>query len=140
MPLKPCQRGLFAATTLSLAVSISGAYSKLTAKEFSPERLKIRVEQARQRRTVGYFVERKFGHLHVRNKFKEYGFEEGNYVNVIVSWGLTEEAKAVADAKDIVLWDFREILQQVADVCRHQKTYFTDDTLRTIQLFLRAGT
>jgi len=121
-------------------VSISGAYSKLTAKEFSPERLKVRVEQAGQRRTVGYFFERKFGPLHVRDKLKEYGFEEGNYVKVIVSWGWTEEAKAVADARDIVLWDFREILRQVAVVCRNQKTYFTDDTLRTIQLFSRAGT
>lgn len=52
-------------------VSISGAYSKLTAKEFSSERLKVRVEQAGQRRTVGYFVEKKFGPLEVRNKLKE---------------------------------------------------------------------
>ena len=120
-------------------VSISGAYSKLTAKEFSSERLKVRVEQAGQRRTVGYFVEKKFGPLEVRNKLKEYGFEEGNYEKIIVSWGWKEEAKASADANGIALWDFRDVLRKVAEGCSHQKTYFTDDTLRTIQLFLRSG-
>ena len=42
-------------------VSISGSYSKLTTKAFSPDRLKIRVQAAGQRRTFGYFVDRKFG-------------------------------------------------------------------------------
>src|SRR5262245_51748102 len=41
-------------------VSVSGSYSKLTAKPFSTDHLKVRVKQAEQRRTLGYFVERKF--------------------------------------------------------------------------------
>ncbi len=41
-------------------VSISGSYSKLTNKDFSTEDLKIRVKQAGQRRSLGYFVHRKF--------------------------------------------------------------------------------
>ena len=121
-------------------VSISGGHSKLTAEEFSLERLKVRVEKPKQRRTVGYFVERKFGPLQVRERLKEYGFEQGNYERIIVSWGWTEEAKAAADAEDIRLWDFRKILDEVADTCRDRRTYFTDDTLRTIQLYERART
>src|SRR5205814_9791001 len=41
-------------------VSISGSYSKLTAKPYSKEQAKIRVKQAEQRRTIGFFIERKF--------------------------------------------------------------------------------
>lgn len=118
-------------------VSISGAYSKLTAKEFSKDRLKVRVEQAGQRRTIGYFIERKFGPEEVTLELKKYGFRKGNYKKVIVTWGWMPEAKVIADKSGIVLWDFRNLLKEIAESCRDNKTYFTDDTLRTIQLFVK---
>jgi hypothetical protein len=37
------------------------------------------------------------------------------------------------------LWDFREILDAIATACRGQKTYFADDTLRTVQLLRGSG-
>lgn len=120
-------------------VSISGAYSKLTGKEFSQERLKKRVEQAAQRRTIGYFIQRKFGLNEVLFELKKYGFKRSNYTKVIVTWGWTAEAKEEADREGIILWDFRDILKEIAESCRGKKTYFTDDTLRTIQLFLKSG-
>ena len=119
-------------------VSISVAYSKLTAKQFSPERLKKRVEQAGQRRTIGYFINRKFGSREVLSELEKYGFKEGNYSKVIVIWGWEEEAKEQADREGIILWDFRNIVREIAKVCCGIRTYFTDDTLRTIQLFVRA--
>ena len=115
-------------------VSISGAYSKLTVKPFSPEELKRRTKQAGQRRTLGYFRDRKFRALEVLSELKKYGFKEGNYSKVIVTWGWEEEAKKQADHEGIILWDFRNVLKQIAETCRDKKTYFTDDTLRTIQL------
>ena len=123
---------------IEAGVSISGAYSKLTAKEFSPERLKVRVEQAGQRRTIGYFIKRKFGAHEVMEELKKFGFEKGNYTKIIVTWGWTDEAKQEADSANIVLWDFRKILSEIASSCEDRKTYFTDDTLRTIQLFVRS--
>lgn len=96
-------------------VSISGSYSKLTAKDFSPDRLKVRVEQAGQRRTVGYFVHRKFGPPQIVEKLGQYGFQEGKYTKVVVTWGWTEEAKAMADEAGLVLWDFRELMKKVAE-------------------------
>ncbi|MCZ6803106.1 MAG: hypothetical protein O7D86_04015 [Proteobacteria bacterium] len=42
-------------------ISISGGFSRLTNKSYSDEDLKVRVKQAGQRRTLGYFIERKFG-------------------------------------------------------------------------------
>jgi len=70
-------------------VSISASYSKLTAKPFSAEDLKVRVKTAGQRRTVGYFSERKFGAPQVLKKLEEYGFKKGRYSRVIVTWGWT---------------------------------------------------
>ncbi len=118
-------------------VSISGAYSRLTAKPYSPEKLKERIEQAGQRRTIGYFIHRKFGSKEVLAELDKYGFKEGNYSKVIVTWGWEEKAGEQADREGIILWDFRDILKEIAKTCRHTKTYFTDDTLRTIQLFVR---
>jgi hypothetical protein len=119
-------------------VSISASYSKLTAKPFSPKDLKVRVKTAGQRRTVGYFSERKFGAEEVFRKLQEYGFKKGQYSKVIVTWGWTDEAKAEADNSGIILWDFRELLRDIGEVFSDVRTYFTDDTLRTLQLFSKA--
>jgi hypothetical protein len=68
-------------------VSIPGSYSKLTAKPYSDKDLKTRVKAAGQRRTIGYFATRKFAAKPIIETLKNYGFKEGNYTKVIVSWG-----------------------------------------------------
>jgi hypothetical protein len=124
---------------IECGVSISGSYSKLTAKPFSTEQLRIRVQQAGQRRTIGFFIERKFGQTQVLAELKKYGFVPGNYQKIIVTWGATDDAQAVAEKRGIQLWDFRDLLQEIAVANRVHKTYFTDDTARTIQLFAMAA-
>jgi hypothetical protein len=119
-------------------VSISGSHSKLTDKPFSLEDLKVRVKQAGQRRTMGYFVHRKFELPQVLTELKKYGFVPGNYERIIVTWGATTEARAVATGHNMVLWDFRDLLLEIAAAYKQQKIYFTDDTARTIQLFAMA--
>lgn len=116
-------------------VSVSQVFSKLTAKPFSPEALKERVKQPQQRRTVGFFAERKFGAPEVIETLRRYGFEPGNYSKIIVSWGWEDEAAQVAHAHGIGLWDFRDLLREIAETVRSGRTYFTDDTLRTLHLF-----
>lgn len=96
------------------------------------------VKQAGQRRTLGYFRERKFGAPQILKELRERGFNQGNYKRIIVTWGWTDEAKEQADADGIELWDFRSLMQEIAASCKEGKTYFTDDTLRTIQLFTRS--
>jgi hypothetical protein len=119
-------------------VSISGSYSKLTDKPFSQEHLKIRVKQAGQRRTVGFFIERKFELPQVHAELRKYGFVPGNYERIIVTWGATPEAEALAKKHRVALWDFRDLLREIAAANKDHKTYFTDDTARTIQLFAMA--
>jgi|SRR5262245_38755453 len=124
---------------IECGVSISGSYSKLTAKPFSKEQLRIRVQQAGQRRTIGFFIERKFEQKEVVAELKKYGFLPGSYQQIIVTWGSTEEAQAIAKEKHILLWDFRDLLGEIAAAFRDHKTYFTDDTARTIQLAAMAA-
>ena len=119
-------------------VSISGSYSRLTANPYSSDDLKIRVKQAGQRRTLGYFEQRKFGSPEVHQELRKFGFKKGNYKKIIVTWGWQDAAKREADKRKIILWDFREILKELAELCKEKKTYFTDDTLRTIHLYQRA--
>jgi len=123
---------------IETGVSISGSFSKLTAKPFSPEDFKVPVKKAVQRRTVGYFAVRKFSPPQVVDKLKEYGFKKGRYSKVIVTWGWKDEAKDQAKKHGIILWDFRELLRDIGEVFSDVRTYFTDDTLRTLQLFAKA--
>jgi len=118
---------------IECGVSISGSYSKLTTKEFSEERLKKRVEAAGQRRTLDYFIKRKFNVPQVHERLEEYGFVGNNYRKIIVTWDATEEAKVLAEIQNVDIWYFPTLLQEIAESHRKQKTYFTDDTARTIQ-------
>ncbi len=81
---------------------------------------------------------RKFDLPQVKEELGKYGFVDGNYSKVIVTWGWQLEAKEVADKEGIHLWDFRDLVRQIADACRENRIYFTDDTARIIQLFARA--
>jgi hypothetical protein len=97
------------------------------------------LKTAKQRRTVGYFVEHKFEPKEVRDKLKEYGIRRGHYSKIIVSWGWDAEAQRVALRRKLVLWDFRDLLDEIAQTIKHTRTYFTDDTMRTLQLFAKSA-
>lgn len=119
-------------------VSIFGGFSRLTNRPFSTDELKVRVKQASQHRTLGYFTERKFGDACVVDKLKIFGFLPGNYRKVVVSWGWDDDVPPAAALADVELWDFREILKEIAQRSQSDRTYFTDDTMRTLQLMAMA--
>jgi hypothetical protein len=123
---------------VEVGVSISGAYSKLTSKQFSVQALRTRVKQAGQRRTVGYFVHQKFAPRDVKDSLEKYGFRRGRYERVIVSWGWTDGAFKQAKRMGITLWDFRVLIQELAAEVQGGRSYFSDDTLRTLHLFTHA--
>lgn len=118
-------------------VSVSGGFHKLTGAVFDNDLLKQRTKQASQRRTVGYFRDKKFTSPGVLEKLKQYGFKNGEYTRIIVTWDWNEEAKKQADEADIELWDFREIMHEIAENASCSE-YFTDDTLRTLQLLVKS--
>jgi hypothetical protein len=123
---------------IETSVSGSKVFSKLTAKQFDPALLKVPVQKPTMRRTLGYFIANKFGTPAVINKLAEYGFKQGSHKKVVVTWDWTPDAKTAADAAGIELWDFRQLMREIAQSIRNKRSYFTDDTLRTINLFARA--
>ena len=118
---------------IETSISVSPGFSRLTAMDFDPEGHKPTM-----RRTVGYFIKQKFEAPAVVEKLAEYGFVGNNYKKIIATWGATEEAKAAAVGADIAVWDFREMMQNIARSIESESSYFTDDTLRTIGLYARA--
>jgi hypothetical protein len=107
-------------------------------KPYSDQELKVRVKAAGQRRTFGYFIQRKFGAREVLETLGKYGFRSGQYSKIVVSWGWEVAAKDEAVNRGIELWDFRDILKEIAASSEKKRVYFTDDTLRTLQLYARA--
>ena len=118
-------------------ISVSGGFSRLTGDVFSTDALKQRTKQASQRRTVGYFRDRKFTSPGILQALASYGFNSGNYLRIIVTWGWTAEAKRQADEANIILWDFRNLILEIAENSKG-RTYFSDDTLRTLQLLVKS--
>ena len=103
------------AVRMSDGTSVPGSqvYSKLAGKPFDPALLKVRVQVAKMRRTLGYFIEHKFEPKAVTDKLKEYGFKPASHSKIVVTWDWRPEAKAAADAAGIKLWDFREIMREI---------------------------
>jgi hypothetical protein len=123
---------------IETSVSGSQVYSKLTAKEFDPALLKVRVQKPKMRRTLGYFIQHKFGSRAIVDKLSEYGFKADCHTKIVVTWDWTPDAKAAAEKAGIELWDFRAIMREIAHSIRSKRSYYTDDTLRTINLFARS--
>jgi hypothetical protein len=129
----------FARYHIEVSISISQGFRKLTAKPFDSKKVKERVHQASQRRTVGFFKVRKFEAQTAIDRLKQMGFERGKYARIIVTWGWEEEAATMAADAGIELWDFRDIIREMAETIKGSHQYFTDDTLRTLNLFIHAS-
>ena len=123
---------------IECTVSVSQGFSKLTADPFSLEDYRQRVKKVRQRRTIEFFHLRKFSPPEVVAKLSEYGFKEGKYKRIVVAWDWTGPAEEQAKELGIELWSFQDIVHEITSETKGTRTYFTDDTLRTLQLFARA--
>lgn len=124
---------------IEVGVSISGGFSELTNKSYDPELLKVRGQAPSQRRTLGFFKDKKFTSPEVVEKLSEYGFRDGRYRKVIVTWGWQAGVREKATIEDIELWDFRDLVKEIIKALQGKRTYFTDDTMRTLHLYARAA-
>ena len=123
---------------IETGVATAAGFQSLTGKEFSSEELKKRTKSASQRRTLGYFRDRKFSNKEVVAKLAEYGFKPGKYKKIIVTWRWNEDAELQAKEADITLWCFSDLVTEIAKETVKQTTYFTDDTIRTLQLMAKS--
>lgn len=138
LAIDPKGKGKRAHYHIEVSVHTRAPFSKLTANAFSPELLKRRVEKPKQRMTIGYFENVKFGAPGVLEALAIYGFEPGCYSKIIVCDDWTDDAKKQARNSKIELLKFNDILFGLSDYCRTSTKYYGDDTLRTVQLLLRA--
>jgi hypothetical protein len=120
-------------------VSISRGFSRLTGKPYSAKDLKERLKTPHQRRTLSYFTERKFDDPCVIKTVQSFGFVPGEYARVVVSWGWEPDLLEKARALGVELWDFRTLLKDIAAQACAGRRYFTDDTMRTLQLMALAA-
>lgn len=116
-------------------VSISQGFSKLTAKPFSIDLFKQRLKKPGQRMTIGYFHENKFSHPKVLETLRLYGFKPGNYERIVVAWGYNDDVPKEAEKLGITLWKFPDLMVKIASLFEGKRTYFIDDTLRTMHLY-----
>ena len=105
-------------------VTISEGFSKLTTKSFSKKDLTLWVKPPLPRRTIGYFIEKKFGLKEVLEKIADFCLNPEDAQKVIVTWGWEAEVKEIADAHNILLWNFPDLLTELAFACAEGKTRF----------------
>lgn len=123
---------------IECTVSVSRSYSKITLNPFSEDDLKDRVKKAGQRRTLGYFIKCKFGDSYVMEMLATFGFKKGNYRKIIVTWEWEEGVPAAAKNEGIDLLSMKNILSEIAENTLTKRTYYIDDTMRTLQLLTKA--
>lgn len=127
-------RGVKRRMHVETSVSISTGFSKLTDKPYDEQEAKVRVKAPTQRRTLGFFEEKKFGSQSVIDRLADYGFRPGNYERVIVTWDANDDVIESASSRGMSVVKLTDMLQEIAETTRCDRTYYTDDTIRTLQL------
>jgi hypothetical protein len=121
------------------SVSLPGTgFSKLTNGTFDREQMKVSSKAPTQQRTIGFFIERKFGADGIVNTLAAYGFIPGNYHKIVVTWDCEPEAKETAKQNGIEVWEFPDLLDEIVAMVGHGKQYVMDDTIRTLQMLVYA--
>ncbi len=120
------------------SVSISSGYSKITNKSFDAEKEKLRQEKAGQRRTAGFFINRKFFSNDVIDTLKLNGCDVSNVKRVLVAWEFEDKAKEVLEDKNIECLTMKRIFQELADFLAQETSDIDSEILRTLQLFVRS--
>jgi hypothetical protein len=65
----------------------------------------------------------------------QYGFCNGDYQKVIVTWSCDSDVREIAAQNNIDIWEFPNILREITEKVQGESTYFADDTIRTLHLF-----
>ncbi len=122
---------------IETSVSISSGFSALTNEPFEPGEHKQRVKAATARRKLGFFLAEKFQPMAVEQRLACLGCAPGKLRRAIVTWEWKPGVEHAAAAAGIELWSLPAIMNEIAQKAREGRAYFTDDILRTIDLYAR---
>lgn len=123
---------------VEVSVTTSGEFNKINAKSYSEAKKKTRGGSASERVKIGYFTDSKFNDSNVLSTLKGYGFSKDNYEKIIVSWDWEPAVEPIAKKKEIKLLRFKDILKEMMDVFGKKESYFSDDTVRLLQLLKKS--
>ena len=124
---------------VEVSVTTSGAYKKINSQPYSEKNKKTRSGSASERVKIGYFVDSKFNDANVIASLRGYGFSGNNYEKVIVAWDWDPSVVPIATQNGIKLLRFKEILKEMMNVFGKNGSYFSDDTVRLLQLLKKSG-
>ena len=125
---------------VEVSVTTSGPFKKINSQPYSETSKKTRSGSASERVKIGYFVHSKFNDANVISSLRDYGFSGNNYEKVIVAWDWDTSVEPIAAQNGIKLLRFREILEEMMEVFGKNESYFSDDTVRLLQLLKKSST
>lgn len=123
---------------IETTISIADGFSKITNAQYDPETEKIRVKSAKQKKTAGYFISKKFYSEAVLKSYEKLGIDQDNLERIIVAWGFDQDAITVLNNKNIQCKCIKDIFQELADHISLETANLDDDILKTIQLLVRS--
>jgi len=124
---------------IETSVSLSDGFSIITNNAYSPEKEKERTSSASQKKTAGYFINKKFNTKEILATYKKNGIDKTKIKKIVVAWDFNEEAKNRLNRNSIECKSMKEILQEMVDHMSLETANIDNDILKTIQLLIRAN-
>lgn len=122
---------------IETTVSTSNLFSKITSKVISKEKQKTK--KAHYRRTIDFFDKEKFNHPSLAKTLARFGFVEGQYRKVIVTWGATSGALAEAKCHGLEVWYLPDIIRELLETAGHSGYLSGDERIfQLISLYLKS--
>ncbi len=122
---------------IEVHVSVSSAFSKLTADPYVMNEERIRGRAAGARNKIGFYVEKKFSGPSVVALFTDRGIDHSKVQKVVVAWDAEPEALIEARNHSIEVWLMPDLMLDLMASVKGSKAYHGDDTMRTIQMVER---
>ena len=119
---------------IEVHVSVSGAFLKLTAQLYTANEEQTRAKAAGARNKIGFYVEKKFAGFRMVELFKQIGIDYAKVQKIIVAWDAQPEAVQEAEQHSIGVWLMPDLIREMLASVKRSKAYYSDDTMRTIQI------
>lgn len=119
-------------------VSIADGFSRISNDKYDPEKEKERVQSAAQKKTAGYFIEKKFYAQQVMDTYQILGMENEKVKRVVVAWDFEDSAATALRDRGIEPKSIKTIFQELANHLSLETSDLDNDILKTLQLLVRA--
>ena len=119
---------------IEVSISTSTGFAKLRSTDF-----RTLNDRASQRRCITWIIPNKFNKPVIIEKLKEHGFQGNSYQKVIVSNGWNDDVEPIANRKNILLWDIKDLIKEMIDKMSNHTLYLSDDILRLFQVLVKTN-